>query len=102
MGINRIEEIDMFHLFFASNFKDVRLSVALYYYIRDLSKQQKDRLTVDTKEILDLANRCIMENLPENPMIYSIMFDIGIGKAYRVYAKAREIKQVNRGPGWRY
>ena len=102
LGINRIEEIDIFHLFFASNFKDVRLSVALYYYIRDLSKQQKDRLMVDTKEILDLANRCIMENLPENPMIYSIMFDIGIGKAYRVYAKAREIKQVNRGPGWRY
>ncbi len=102
LGISRIEEIDMFHLFFASNFKDVRLSVALYYYIRDLSKQQKDRLTVDTKEILDLANRCIMENLPENPMIYSITFDIGIGKAYRVYAKAREIKQVNRGPGWRY
>ncbi len=102
LGISRIEEIDMSHLFFATNFKDVRLSVAMYYYIRDLAKYQKEKLTVDTKEIVDLANRCIIENLPENPMIYSIMLDIGIGKAYRVYAKAREIKQVNRGPGWRY
>lgn len=100
LGIINIERVDMPQIYYANNFKDVRFSVELFYYLRGLAKISSYNVNADTPEVKKLAIKCISDNLPDNPMAYSCLLNVGIQMAYRIYYQVRAIKQLNSGGRW--
>lgn len=95
LKIERLEQINIYDLFYCTDFKDVKKAKAIYDYIQEQRNEGRTVYVERNSELLDMANRCIRENLPMNPIIYSLKFNIGIRKAMELKAFISNIDKVN-------
>ncbi|MGP6240093.1 hypothetical protein ACNF40_06745 [Cuniculiplasma sp. SKW4] len=95
LKIERIENISLADIFYITSFKDLKRAKAIYDYIQAERSQNHPLYVEKNSQLLNMANICIRENIPMNPITYSLRFNIGIRKAMELSAFLSNIDRVN-------
>lgn len=95
LKIERIENISLADVFYITSFKDLKRAKAIYDYIQEERSKNHPLYVEKDSQLLNMANTCIRENIPMNPITYSLRFNIGIRKAMELSAFLSNIDRVN-------
>lgn len=95
LKIERMETISLADVFYTTGFKDLKKAKAIYDYIQAQRMDNHPIYVEKNSQLLNMAGICIRENIPMNPITYSLRFNIGIRKAMELNAFINNIDRVN-------